>query len=993
MGKTLLIFLFLCLLISYPTSFSVYAQSGSTTANVVGTVKDPQGATVAGTIVTFKQVETNIIRNFQTSTDGKFQFIQVPPGRYELEATADGYSPFKSKVTLTIGLTLLADIDLSLTATNEVIEVNASNIFSEVKTESSNTNNQDRIQNLPINRRDFLDFSITSPRVIPDRVPSQGVLSSSGLSFNGQSGRFNNITIDGLDNNDSNQGAVRATFSQDAVQEFQVVSDGYSAEFGRALAGIVNIVTKGGSNSFHGNLFFINRNDMISARNSFESTKTPFSQDQFGATFGGPIKRDRAFFFSSFERRSVKQNNIVTLSDQTVAAARNLGYPANNGSQPFSIGTTAFLLRSDIHLNQKDDLWVRYNSSFTYNGAYEPFGGLTDGTSRGIFNVDDNSLALNNRYISTALNLVNETRFLYSRRNQDTLPISSSAGVQLLAPEGTVSFGHTAFLPEFNSQRIYQIVNNSSLTKGIHQIKFGFDFTHVNRPPQNDGGLLPDGFAAFSTLDFGALFGFPGLPVLSGLQAFDPSLRTPDQIAFLTGISPSLPGFPANLNIATLPIPLIYLQGFGNSVIEVNAKNFSAFAQDDIRLKENFILKLGLRYDINRVDFTPTNNGNFSPRIGLSYQPKKLPNTRLHAAYGLFFAVPFIRSAISSQSSNLGLRLLSVTFPLATIPFSLPGHKIPSVDQLPPGIDFVPQLNLSTQYQPDLKSSYSQQINFGIDYVINSKTGLSANYNYLRGIRLSSLRNTNPVVRPVPNNPIAGMLFGRIDPTRGDLLEFESAFDSYYHALTISFDRRLANRINFFANYTFSKAIDNVIDFNANVTDRQNNPLTPGAERSLSLQDTRNRFIFSGTWDLSYTKNIFLRDYEASSIISINSGRPYNLLAGVDLNQNGDGGLSDRPTGLGRNAGIAPAFASVDLRLTRRITFKDSYKIEGFVEVFNLFNRVNINSNFIDRTFPPDAQGNFNLPPQEKGRYIVTPDRYRGAFDPRQFQFGLRLAF
>ncbi|MBN8722277.1 MAG: TonB-dependent receptor [Acidobacteria bacterium] len=991
-NKSLLLLLF-CLIYSF-TYISVLAQSGSTTASVVGTVKDPQKALIAGATVTLTRIETNSVRTFETNQEGVFQQVQLPPGSYEMTVSAPGYKQIKTKFEISIGSTILSEVELPLdNATNEVIEVRADNIFSEVKTESSNNNDLSRISGLPINRRDFLDFALTSPRVVFDRVPNQGIFSTSGLSFNGQSGRFNNITIDGLDNNDVNQGAVRATFSQEAVQEFQVVSDGYSAEFGRALAGIVNIVTKTGGNDFHGSLFFLNRNDEISARNTFDKLRSPYSQYQFGATLSGPIKRDRAFFFSSFERLTIKQNNIVTISDDTVRAGRNLNYFLGNGNQPFSVGTTSFLGRVDVRVNENDTFWVRYNNSYTYDGGFEPFGDLRDRTSGGILNVDDNTVAFNNTYVSAALNLVNETRFLYSRRNQGTLPVSDDAGVQLLTPEGNVSFGHNNFVPEFNSQRVYQILNNVSLTRGRHQIKFGADFTSIRRLPQSEPALFPDGFGVFTNLDFSVLLGMPGLPSLTGLQSFDPSLRTPEQQAFLTFLSSAIPGLPSGLNLAQQSIPITFLQGFGDRAIEVTPKLFSTFVQDDIRVKQNLIVKLGLRYDITRVNFTPSNNGNFSPRISIAYKPTKLPRVNVRASYGLFFALPFTRATVSSRSSQIGSSLLFVPFPFSALPFSLPKHKFASIDQVPPNLSFIPQLSLSTQYQKDLKSSYSQQITLGVDYLVANNTVVALSYNFVRGIRLFSLRDINPVVNPVPGDPLTSMIVGRIDKTRGSVLQFESAFDSYYHAFSIGINRSFTKKLNFLAHYTFSKGIDNVADFNSVVTDRANDPLTPGNERGLSLQDIRNRFVLSSIWKLDYTQNPYLKDFELSTIISLNTGRPYNLLASVDLNQNGDGGLSDRPTALGRNVGLTPGFATIDMRLTRKITFNEKYQIQAFIEGFNMFNRVNINPNSIDRTFPPNAQGGFNLPPQEDGRFIVTPDRFRGAFAPRQFQFGFRFAF
>ncbi|MEW6735252.1 MAG: TonB-dependent receptor [Acidobacteriota bacterium] len=999
MLRTLMLCSFCLILFSafWPANSLVLAQSSSTTGSITGTVRDLQGAVIVEATITATQLETNLTRNVQSEENGTYYLAQLPPGNYRLSVQADGFAPATKTFPLTIGVTALIEFKLLVAGTSEVIEVTGSNLLTEGRTESSTTVDRQRIDNLPINRRDFLDFALTTPRVAPDRVSNQGILATSELSFNGQSGRFNNITIDGLDNNDISQGAVRSTFGQEAVQEFQVVSDSYSAEFGRALAGVINIVTRVGSNDLHGNLFFLNRNDKISARDTFAAFRPRYSQYQSGAVLGGPIKRDKAFFFTSFERLSIKQNNIVTISNESINSAQRLGYAINNGPIPFAIGTTSLLARADLHLTTKDSLSLRYNGGFNYNGAFEPFGGLLSETNSGLQRLNDNSIAVSNTLISLGLNLINETRFLYGRRNQRTVELNDNAAVRLLAPEGSIQFGHSSFLPEFNEQRIYQIVNNVTLSRARQQIKFGVDFTYIDRPGRNQSvSLFAGGFGIFGPIDFSALSGMPNLPSFTGLEAFDARLRTPVQRSFLTVLAtvlPSMvPGFPANVPLADLALPLAYLQGFGDTRFSVTTRLFSLFLQDDIKVRPNLLIKAGLRYDINRAKFTPDNNGNFSPRLALSYRPTALPKLNLHAAYGLFFGTPFIRSTVSAAASSRGLNLLFLPFPVSVLPFALPGHKFPESDRLPTGVSLVPQLNIFTQYQPDLRNSYTQQISVGCDYLLGNNTTILLSYNYVRGIKLQSLRNINVVVRPLPGDAVGSLISGRVDPSRGDVFEFESAFDSYYHGLTISINRRFSNHFGLLANYVYSKSIDNVADFSVQVTDRFANMLNPALERGLSGQDARNRFTLSGNWELSYIKNPLLGNLYLSAIVNLRSGLPYNLLAGVDVNLDGDPS-SDRPTALGRNAGITPGFASFDLRLTRIMTIREKYQLQGFVEVFNLLNRVNISPNDIDRTFPPDAQGNFQLPSQQDGRYIITPDRYRGAFPPRQFQLGVRLTF
>ncbi|MEW6736644.1 MAG: TonB-dependent receptor [Acidobacteriota bacterium] len=971
------------LLYGYP----VFAQSGSTTASATGTVRDQQGKTIKNAVINFKKISTNLEREAISDENGLFNISQLPPGTYDLTASATDFRPETLRLDLTLGTTTVIEVVLKVGEVGEVILVKNTD---EGRTESSTNIVSLRIDELPINRRNFLDFSFTTPRVRQDpRSDLQGVALSSTLSFNGQGSRQNNITIDGLDNNESATGSVRSTFSQEAVQEFQVVSDNYSAEFGRALGGIVNIVTKGGSNEFHGNTFFLTRNDKTSTRDVFATFKPPYRQYQFGQILSGPIKKDRAFFFTSFERLSIKQNNIVTISDQTVASARRLGFPINNGPVGFPIDTTSVLARADLQVTPNDLLSLRYNFGGTYNGAFENFFGPNDQSSGGIQELDDNSFAVNNTYVNSSLRLVNETRFLYSHRDQLVRSPVSSAQISIQSTEGIAFFGQSAILPQPREEDIFQFINNVSLTRGRNQIKFGVDFTYNDASGR--AAIADNGSAFFNDIDFSDFL--PGSPFFTGLQMFDPLSRTSEQRNFLVVLSSLLPiafpGFPAGVSLVDSPLPLFYSQGFASKKqISVPVKLFSAFFEDGLKLRPNLFVKLGLRYDINRVRFVPDNNGNISPRIAVSYNPEKLRNLTINAAYGIFFSTPFFGPAIATQPPDR--KVLNIPFPFSILPFQLPGNRFPESEQLPANVDFTPQLAQEFQFQSDLRGSYSHQARLAFDYALDQNNVITVSYNFLRGVKLFGPRQINPVVRPVPGDLTTSLITGRVDPTRGDIFEFESAFDSYYHALTLSFNRRFTNRFSLLTSYTFSKSISNL---NENILPDQQeimDTLNLGNERGLSLQDVRNRFVLSGIWDLSYTNNILLRDFRLSSIVLLESGRPYNLLSSVDLNNDGDN-LNDRPGGLGRNTGITPGFANVDLRLTRLVTIKDRFKLQGIVEVFNLFNRTNIK--FGNRIFSPDANGNIILPPMKGGRYILPERGFLVAFPSRQLQLGMRLTF
>lgn len=989
--------LLLSLIVFFSMSFpqAITAQSSSpTSSSIVGMVTDPTGAIIVGANVSLRNINTGLERTTQVNDQGFYSLTQLAPGEYQIIVEASGFNKSTNeRLILSLGTTALLDVTLNLSQENTVIEVIDSTLINQGKTESSTNVERQTIADLPINRRDFLEFALISARVTKDANRSQGVLTTSGLSINGQNPRTNNLTIDGLSNNEFGSGSRLSPFSQEAVQEFQVITNNFSAEIGRTLAGTINIVTKGGSNELKGNLFSLYRSDDISARNAFSQSNPEFRQYQFGSTLGGAIKENKAFFFASFERLSIKQNNIVTISDQTLASIRRQGFFQDNGAIPFSIANTGLLFRSDFLISNNDTLWIRYNSNTSYNGALEQFGGLIGDTSGGQFRANDYSIALNNTYFNNN-GLVNETRLIFSRLNRKTTPISTQPQVQLVAPEGTISIGQNIVLSQQTRQRLYQIVNNTSVNYKNQTIKFGIDSIYLNSLPGTFIQQFVSGTYNFTPLNFSEITGIPGLPDFTGLEAFDPSLRSVEQRAFLNFVATNpnnlFPGLPPGLPLADLPIPRLFSQGFGNSEVSLTAASFGTFLQDDIKIKPNLLIKLGLRYDINRITNIPNNNGNFSPRISFSYTSSKINNLSISGSYGLFFGVPI--GAISGvlETFKNGFRSLTLFLPVSTLPLMLPDKRFPISNALPAGVPFIPQLSFRSTIDKNFLNSYSQQANLNISYLLKKNTQLSAEYTFVRGLRLISMRDINPIVRPIAIDPIGSFVSGRVDPSQGTLLNIESAYDSYYHALTLSIKRRLQNRAALLASYTYSKAIDNSSDFSIVIAE-VGNPLKPGDERGLSLQDIRNRLVFSGIFDISYKKNFLLKDLQVSSIITLESGRPYNLLAGVDLDLSGDANPADRPTAIGRNVGILPGFANIDLRLIKSVKFQEKYQFQAIFEVFNLFNRVNISD--INRTFPPDKNGVFNLPAQENGRFIAPSERFRGAFAPRQLQIGLKFSF
>lgn len=973
---------------------------GATSAALSGLIKDSSGAVIAGAKVQVKSLSTGLERENLSNESGTVFINLLPPGDYELTVDVEGFSPQVRKLRLTLGETVNLEIELLAGVSQEVIEVNATaSILDLNKTEVSTTIDRQRIENLPINRRNFLDFSLTTPGVNIDRLPIQGPAAASGISFNGQTPRQNNITIDGLDNNDLGSSSVRSTFSQDAVQEFQVLSNSFAAEYGRALGGVVNIVTRSGTNDFHGSAFLFNRNQDLNARNAFARTNPPFSQYQFGFTLGGALVKNKHFFFASYERLDVTATNFVTISDQAINSLNRLGFPTENGDVPFEQVNNSFLLSTKSQLNSKNTLSLRYNFSRGKDENLQPFGALVARSTGGIGLLRDDALAVSNIAVLSP-RLVMETRFLYARRAQviDGLDVNQGPLLNIFSDEGLIFAGRNTLLPQPRLQNIYQIFNSLSFSTSNQNIKVGFDLNFSDSP--KDRTALPiiyGGLAIFQAIDFSQIAGIPGLPFITALQNFDPSLRTPAQKVFLSTVFGNIPGFGL---AGDLPLPVAFVQGFGDASGGVTSNYLSFFAQDDIKIRPNFILKLGARYDREGLDKPfPRNGGNhFSPRLAFTWSPFKNNKLSVHGAYGLFYGVTQ-RGVILATKVIDGVKTKTalITLGSPTVPgqtainqlligaFAQNGHRFPETGQVPsilnngnfPSRVFLPDPNFTTPY--------AHQANFGFDYSLNSNTALSVTYQLVRGLHILLSRNVNPVIRPE-----LGSQLGRVDPSRGDVFSFEGSGDSYYHGISFSLNRRFSNRFGGLVSYTFSKALDNFVDFQADREELQDS-LNLRNERSYSSNDVPHRFVASGTLDVGYNKNIFLKDFLLSSIITISSGRPFNLLAGVDVNRNGDNPPGDRPNAIARNLGKSPNFATFDMRLTRAIRLKDNYQLSLTLEAFNLFNRVNVLN--LNRIYLPNLDGSFNLPQKEGGRFNATPDRFRDASAARQFQIGVRFSF
>ena len=834
--------------------FSLFASAQAGSGQLQGVCRDPEGAAIPGAAIRLRHIETGTERALTTDEAGRFAAPYMPVGTYSVQAEAAGMTPItRTNLVLTVGATLDITLDLVPSGLQQQVSVVTEAPFLLTsQTEVSTTLNSLAIENLPVNGRRWENFVLLTPGTTND--------GTFGLvSFHGIVGVFNNVMVDGADNNQAffseERGRTRLSYavSQETIREFQVNNSNFSAEYGRAAGGVVNAVTRSGTNDVHGSAFYFLRDRNFLATDPFaraqNQAKPPERRHQFGGWLGGPVKRDKVFFFTSYDQQ--KRNFPVTVLP--------------NGGQNFYLNSTApaaatqaavsylqsltgqFPRTADQNLGyakldwQLDDVH-RLTSSVNILDYRSPNGVQTAGVVAIPLSSNGNDGVKTETSITTLTsllspNVVNETRFQYSRDFEFQNPNGPGPSVTINNGTGnSFQYGMPNSLPRpaFPNEKRFQFIENFSFLRGVHDFKIGADIN-----------VIRDLFIN--------IFNGGGVYAYNNLTNFALDFAGVD-----TGTNTG-----KHYNTFTQAFDLTNPQGSNNFI----SVDYNFYGQDTWRATSRLTFNLGVRYEYQQIP-QPTHpnpllpltaslhqdKNNFGPRLGLAWQIT--PRTVFRLGYGLSFARTE-HSTISNFFVNNGVTQPSFLLNPAT---NLAGSPaFPDVFSAPPPGSGTTTINLAS---PDFVNPAVHQASAELERQIGSSVNVSARYVMARGLHLPFTRDANiaPTTQTRTYNILdtAGAVQStitlpfyntRINPAFGQLLTYETGVSSWYHAMIIEANKRFSHGIQFLSSFTWSHATD---DGQSSFTFLPGNavldPFNRRADYGNSPTDQRRRFVFSGLW-------------------------------------------------------------------------------------------------------------------------------------------------
>ncbi len=963
---------------------TLLAFSQQPTATLTGVVTDQNNAVIPNASVTATNKATNLSRTTTTNGEGVFVVAILPVGEYDVEVTSNGFKKLKiASIILTVGQTLSVDPRLEVEGSTFTTE-----LFGEVPLIDSQTSkvdaviNDKEIQNLPLNGRNFLELALLTPgnSLAPNFDPTK--TNTVVISSAGQIGRGGNVMIDGTDNNDDVVGGSLINVSQDAVAEFQVATNRFSAEYGRSASSVINVVTKSGTNNVRGSLSFFERDRKLQGLPAtFDRTQTapPFDRQQYSFTLGAPLVKNKLFAFGALEYRN--QDGAVLVGIRDVPNRRII--------RGFALAPL-----NDLLLNSRLDYNASEKNSFSFRYSFEDVNARDSSKLDRSIGSASYLQNLKNRFHSLMANwtsvlsprAINNFSFSLNDFNNATDPVSNR--IQYTFP--SILDGASFRVPQGTTQRRLQFSDTFTAIAGNHTLKFGGEFQRV------DSSLFLGVFRQ-GRIEF--------------VQDFANADRNNDgqindgDLLFAVTLRSQFPDRDLNLS-------------------NVDNNYFAFFAQNDWRVTKNFTLNLGLRYE---VDTNVKNNSgygninplvasfykgdrkadlnNFAPRVGFNYS---VLNDKLsfHGGYGIYYdrvvlELITLERGLDGRALPVSVRAGNALTDQNGVPIFLDqnGRFLPFAPTLAnPFIGFVlPGAGASgiNIIDNDLQNPSVQQSNLGLQWEFKRNFVFRADLLHNFGTHFIIGRNIGVV-----NNPVVG------GPDR--VVNLESSVKFKYDGLLLSVEKRFADRFGFRANYAFSKAFNYANDDQIPFSNGPINSNNLQLEYGPTPNDQRHRFTFAGTVDLPY-------GFRLSPILTLASGVPMDIILPdgssrvPQLQRNAGGRLFKNAVELNTfltqyNSSRSPAnrlplapanakfndrFSSLDVRVSKVFKLKERFRLEPIVEVFNLFNTTNIlgvsNTNY-------SGYGNV-LGTPNFGQPVTTAGGVFGSGGPRAFQFAARFTF
>jgi hypothetical protein len=934
---------YLCILTCIFTA-SAWAQETINYASLSGRITDPGGSVIDGARITARETETNQSSQALTDKEGRFRFAFLHVGPYEVTVRKQGFADTVRKVQLTVGAAFDLPLTLAVGQVQTQVDVVATPpVLETARTQIASTISQQEVAELPLSGRNYLDVALFVPGVSPTNTAANQLFAETsaipgqGISVNSQRNFSNGFIIDGVSANDDAAGVAGTFVGLDVVDEFQVVTSGGQAEFGRALAGYVNVVTKSGGNTLHGDVYGYFRNSRFNAANALSNTVLPLTQAQYGASVSGPAIKDKTFYFVNFEGRDLNQSGLATILPSNVAAinARLLAvnYPGpliSTGQFRNPVHNQNLFAKADHRFSDKDQFTARYSlyhvDSINSRGA----GGLSAPTaSANLFDTDQTIAAGN--VMTLTPRVVNETRMQFTNSNLSAPP-SDPVG-PAVSISGVASFGTLSGSPTARLNRLYEATDSLSIQEGAHAIRVGVDFLYNT-----------------DTITFPR--------TIRGSYSFS-SLAN-----FLAGTYNSSG----------------YTQTFGVTQVHQTNPNVGFYAQDEYKVLPNLTLNLGLRYDLEFLKTIATQTGNVSPRAGFAWTPFASRKVVVRGGYGLFYdripLRPLANALLSAGNTTVVSNLQQLSISLSPTQAGAPVFPgILGSLTIPAGVLF----NFSTM-DPHLKNAYSEQGNVEIERQIGSNATLSVGYQHVRGLHLIISVNQN-----VPSCTAVGTNNGcRPNPLFGNDSQYSSLADSHYDGGHISFVQRPVKWGNYRVSYTYSKALDNVSEF---FFSAPLNNFNIWQDYGRSDDDQRSRLAFEGTAHTSMGASNtpwekLSHGFQLTTSLTAYSPLPFNITTGSNTIQ----GTGARPTINGayinRNAGEGFSILNLNVRLSRTFALGERLRLQALAEMFNTLNHVNVatlNGVFGSGAYPTNPSATFKT---------IT-----AVNDPRTAQFALRLSF